>query len=357
MDQWSALRREIDAYFRERTDDHRFSGVIRITRGTEELFAAAYGLASRNWSVPVTLSTRFDTASLTKLFTAVSTLQLVDAGKFSLDTAVIPYLGLKDTAISEAVTVFHLLTHSSGIGDDAEEENGEDYADLWQGKPNYSVTKTADFLPQFTHKPATFPPGEGCRYCNCGFILLGLMIERASNMTYRDYVRQHVFVPAGMKDSGFFSMEDCTPNVAEGCDTIRDTNGEVIAWKKNIYSFPPIGSPDSGAQVTAADLDRFLRSVKDGLLLSPERTQQFFSPQIHYRDRDGWEMMYGMGMWFYVEPSGHIVCCQKEGCNAGVSAVMRYFFDQDINLVILSNMADGVWDPSWKIHELIVNTS
>jgi len=68
-------------------------------------------------------------------------------------------------------------------------------------------------------------------------------------------------------------------------------------------------------------------------------------------------MMYGMGMWFYVEPSGHIVCCQKEGYNAGVSAVMRYFFDQDINLIILSNMADGAWDPSWKMHELIVDAS
>ena len=357
MDRWRALQDKIDAYFCQRADDHLFSGVVRITRGTDELFADAYGLASRNWEVPVTLSTRFDTASLTKLFTAVSTLQLVDAGEFSLDTAVIPYLGLKDTAISETVTVFHLLTHSSGIGDDAEEENGEDYADLWKEKPNYSITKTTDFLPQFVHKPANFPPGEKCRYCNCGFILLGLMIEQASEMDYRDYVRQHVFAPAGMKDSDFFNMEYCTVNVAEGCDPIRNSNNEEISWKRNIYSFPPIGSPDSGAHVTAVDLDRFLRSVKNGLLLSPGSTRLFFSPQIHYRDRDGWEMKYGMGMWFYVEPNGHIVCCQKEGYNAGVSAVMRYFFDQDINLVILSNMADGAWDPSWKMHEIIVNTS
>jgi len=211
-------------YFRERTDTDRFSGVVRITRGSEELFAAAYGLASRSWRIPVTLSTRFDTASLTKLFTAVSTLQLVDAGGFSLDTSVIPYLGLDDATISEDVTVFHLLTHSSGIGDDAEEENGEDYADLWVDKPNYSITETADFLPQFVHKPANFPPGEGCRYCNCSFILLGLMIERASSMTYRDYVRQHVFVPAGMKDSDFFNIENCARDLAEGCDPIRNSD-------------------------------------------------------------------------------------------------------------------------------------
>ena len=154
MNKWSALRCEISAYFRERMDEHRFSGVVRITRGSEELFAAAYGLASQSWKVPVTLLTRFDTASLTKLFTAVSTLQLVDAGKFSLATPVIPYLGLENTSISKDVTVFHLLTHSSGIGDDAEEENGEDYADFWKGKPNYQLPRR----PTSCHNSCTSPP-------------------------------------------------------------------------------------------------------------------------------------------------------------------------------------------------------
>lgn len=357
MDRWGKLTDEIDAYLRHRTDEDRFAGVVRITQGADELYAGAFGLATRTWKVPVALSTRFDTASLTKLFTAVSALQLVDPGELALDTAVVPYLELRDEAISEAVTVFHLLTHSSGIGDDAEEENGEDYADLWKAKPNYAVTETADFLPQFVHKPANFPPGEGCRYCNCGYVLLGLMIEKATGMAYREYVRRHVFGPAGMGDSGFFHLGRCAPDLAEGCDPIRADDDAVSGWRKNIYSFPPIGSPDSGAHVTAADLDRFLRAVRGGVLLSPENTRQFFTPQIHYRDRDGWEMQYGMGMWFYVEPDGHVVCCQKEGYNAGVSAVMRYFFDQDVNLIILSNMAEGAWDPSWRMHELIVGGS
>ena len=69
---------------------------------------------------------------------------------------------------------------------------------------------------------------------------LGLMIERTSNMTYRDYVRQHVFLPAGMKDSDFFNMEYCTVNVAEGCDPIRSKDGTLLGWKRNIYSFLPI---------------------------------------------------------------------------------------------------------------------
>ncbi len=357
MDRWDRLRDQLDADLRRRTEEECFSGVVRITRGADELLAAAHGYASRTWKVPNSLDTRFDTASLTKLFTAVATLQLIEAGASSLDTQAIPYLELRDTGISEDVTVYQLLTHSSGIGDDAEEEDGEDYADLWRERPNYSVTETADFLPQFVRKPANFPPGEGCRYCNCSFVLLGLMIEKATGMTYRDVVRRRVFQPARMNDSGFFHMADCVPDLAEGCDPIRGDDGAVVGWRRSIYSFPPIGSPDSGAHVTASDLDRFLRAVKDGALLSPEWTRAFFTPQVHYKDRDGWEMRYGLGLWFYVEPDGHVVCCQKEGYNAGVSAVMRYFFDQDINVVILSNMAEGAWDPAWVAHNLIVDSS
>jgi len=346
----------VDRIFRQRAEADAFSGVVRITRGSEELFAGAYGFASRAWGIPATMGTRFDTASLTKLFTAVVTLQLVDDGAFSLEMPVIPYLALGRTAISEGVTVFQLLTHSSGIGDDAEEEDGGDYADLWKTKPNYSVAETADFLPQFVHKRANFPPGEGCRYCNCGYVLLGLMIERATGKPYRKIVEERIFGPATMNDSGFFRLDRCTADVAEGCDPLRDEGGTMVGWQKNVYSFPPIGSPDSGAYVTAADLDRFLRAVKDQRVLSSEQSAAFFTPQIHYKDRDGWEMRYGLGMWFYVEPSGHVVCCQKEGYNAGVSAVMRYFFDTDINVVILSNMADGAWEPTRELHDLVVGT-
>ena len=106
--------------------------------------------------------------------------------------------------------------------------------------------------------------------------------------------------------------------------------------------------------MTAADLDRFLRAVRAGRLLSPESTGAFFTPHVDYKERDGWSMRYGLGLWFYVEPDGHLLYCQKEGYNAGVSAVMRYFFDSDINLVILSNMAQGAWEPAWEIHSLIV---
>lgn len=341
-------------YFRALEQQDRFSGAVWISQGEFCLFAAAYGYASRAWKVKNELDTRFDTASITKLFTAVAALQLVERGLLALDTRVVEYLDLNGTNLSPEITLFHLLTHTSGIGDDAEEENGENYEDLWKSRPNYSVNCTADFLPQFINKPANFPPGAGCRYCNCGYILVGLAIEKASGMDYRDYVRRNIFTRAGMIDSDFLRMDQVNPRVAEGSDPIRDAQGNITGWKRNIYSFPPVGSPDSGAHVTVADLDRFLRAVRRGVLLSPAMTEAFLTPQVDYRSYEDWDKRYGLGLWFYVDRNGRVVCYQKEGVNAGVSGVIRHFPTQDISVTILSNMESGVWKPIWMIHEMIV---
>ena len=158
-----------------------FSGVVLITQSDQELLAHAYGYANRAWKIENRMDTRFDTASVTKLFTAAAIFILVEQSLLSLDTRIMEFLDLRDTNISPDVTVYHLLTHSSGIGDDCEEEDGEIYEDLWKTRPNYMVTQTADFLPQFVHKQPNFKPGEGCRYCNCSFILLGLAIEKISD--------------------------------------------------------------------------------------------------------------------------------------------------------------------------------
>ena len=109
-----------------------------------------------------------------------------------------------------------------------------------------------------------------------------------------------------------------------------------------------------GAYVTAGDLDRFLRAVQAGQLLSPELTEAFRTPQVKYREKDDWTMKYGYGLWFYVDESDQVVCYQKEGINAGTSGLIRHFPANDINLVILSNMMGGVWNPVWKIHEMVV---
>jgi hypothetical protein len=89
-----------------------------------------------------------------------------------------------------------------------------------------------------------------------------------------------------------------------------------------------------------------------GKLLSPELTSAFLSPQVVHRTRDTWTEMYGL--WFYVDQASKVVCFEKEGVNVGVSGLIRHFPDQDIAVTLLSNMEDGVWDPVWKIHEMVI---
>ena len=185
-------------------------------------------------------------------------------------------------------------------------------------------------------------------------MLLGLTIEKISGMSYHDYVRQHIFAPAGMTQSDFLRMDRVHENVAEGCDPIHDKNGQIRGWKKNIYSYPPIGSPDGGAYVTAGDLDRFLRAVQRGQLVSLELTAAFFTPQAQWQSNEEWKRFFGYGLKFYFDADERLVCYQKEGINVGTSGVIRHFPKDDINLVILSNMEDGAWKPLWEIHKLIV---
>jgi CubicO group peptidase (beta-lactamase class C family) len=344
----------LERYFRERAQHNLFSGVALITQGRVPLFTGAYGYASRSWKIPNTPTTRFDTASVTKLFTAVATLQLIERGVLAFDTPVVETLGLRGTTIARTVTVKHLLTHTSGIADDAEEESGEDYADLWTTRPNYAVRETADFLPQFAHKPPNFPPSQGCRYCNCGYVLLGLLIEKVGGVSYRDYVRQQIFARAGMSHSDFFQMDVVNDEVAEGCDPQRDAQGAIVAWRKNIYSFPPLGSSDSGAHVTASDLDLFLRQLKAGVLLSDSSVQAFFTPLVRHEVGEEWTQMYGYGLQFAVDGRGHVLFAEKEGINAGVSAVIRHYPDSDINVALLANSQRGVWEPRRAIHRLLL---
>ena len=136
----------LDAFLAE----HDFSGTVLVRRGNATIYEAATGLATQRWGIPNTMDTRFDSASISKLFTSVAVLQLVGKGDLDLETSIHHYVDLEGTTISPAVTLLHLLTHTSGIRDDADEEDGEDYAALFADTPNYSIIETKDYLPQFS---------------------------------------------------------------------------------------------------------------------------------------------------------------------------------------------------------------
>ena len=323
-------------------DNNDFSGVVLIRHGKRVIFESATGQASQRREEAITMDTRFDTASITKLFTAVAVLQQVAAGNLDLEASIHHYVDLAGTRIPIEVNLLHLLTHTSGIADDADEESGESYDDLYSEVPSYSFTQTADYLQQFVQKESLADPGVETNYINAGYILAGLALERVTDVPYRQYVLDEIFAKAGMSDSGFWDRREAAPRLAEGWDQRDDGT-----WFSNVFSYPPIGSPSDGAQVTASDLLSFFTALRDGRLLNKEFTEEFFLPQVELDD----ETMYGFGLEFDMNEDGTVRSYYKDGLNAGASGILRHYVEEDIDVVVLSNSEDGAWDVITEIDE------
>lgn len=198
---------DLKAELRREVADGRFSGAVLIARDGQPVFEAAYGYANRAQKIKNTLDTRFHFGSMGKMFTAVAVLQLVEDGKIALDDPVSKFLPDYPNKGVAAVTVYQLLTHTGGTGD----AFGPEF------DANRSRLETlADYINLYGHRGLVFQPGTKWDYSNYGFILLGRIIEVASGETYYEYVRRHIFEPAGMLSTGNEPEDRKVPDLAMG---------------------------------------------------------------------------------------------------------------------------------------------
>lgn len=351
------LARELEKLLPEKAATGSFSGIVAVRRRGQSLFAGACGWADRAWQVKNRVDTRFRLASVSKLFTAVASLQLVDRGLLALDTPVAAALGLEATQISPTVTVAHLLTMTAGIADWFEEDGDWEaaWAALCREHPLYLFRENADYLPLFIYDPPLAPVGEIHRYNNASYILLGLLIEKVSGTPYFDYVRQQIFAPAGMTGSDFLALDEIHENVAEGYVPVTAEEEQVVGWKRNIYAVTPVPAADGGATAPAGDLFRFLDALRAGNLLDPDTTRALLSPHGEedtiFRG-DTWE--YGYGFQFLRDNAGEIVRYGKSGEEDGVSCRLYHYPGQELDVVILGNQSWCAGKLGWEIHDLIL---
>jgi CubicO group peptidase (beta-lactamase class C family) len=312
-------------------DASRFSGVVSVELGAPGAFERAYGHADRSNGIANTMHTRFGTASATKAFTALSVCALLERGSLALDTPLTDVLGVALPQASNEVTIEHLLTHTSGIGDYYDEDVVTDFDNFHLSIPWYRLERPRDYLPLLAELPPKFPPGARFSYCNSGFILLGLVVEEVAGAAYQEFVQARIFDRAGMSDSGFLRLDALPERTAIGY--IEDDG----AWRTNVYNLPVVGGPDGGAFSTAADMANFWSALDRNLILTEEWREQFLRPRVPTPTAS---VFYGLGVWMH-RPPGRPIFHFVEGRDAGVSFASLHGRESGVTYMVACNAPPG----------------
>jgi CubicO group peptidase (beta-lactamase class C family) len=260
-----------------------FSGVMSVSRGPDVVFERGYGLADRAHQIPCTPQTRFAIASGSKTFTALTIVSLVADGALSLSTPARSVLGTDLPLIADDVTVEHLLNHTSGIGDYAD----EDLDELPPPKvPVYELVDTENYLPALDGFPSKFPAGARFCYCNGAYVVLALIAERVSGRSYHELIHERVLGPAAMTRTEFLRSDELPGDAALGY--LED-------GRTNVFVLPVRGNGDGGIYTTLEDIRRFWAALFAGRLVAAEWVDRMTSP---HSGGPPWDPMhYGYGFW------------------------------------------------------------
>ncbi|RKN47040.1 serine hydrolase domain-containing protein [Streptomyces hoynatensis] len=257
---------EFDRFVREQAEAGEFSGSVLLTYHGRPVLARSYGMADQARGIENGPGTRFALASVTKLFTAVAIAQLAEAGEIDYARTVGTYLDGFPEEVAGKVTVHHLLTHTSGLGDLFQIPGFEQTAAGWT-----TLQQAMDGATDLIRGTGTdFTPGAGWQYSNSGYHVLGAIVQEVSGRSYFDYIREHVFRAAGMTDSDFFTAEQwrTDPSLAHPYALQPSGEREDVVDRKNF-----VGSPSGDAFATSGDMARFADALLGERLAGPAFTE------------------------------------------------------------------------------------
>jgi D-alanyl-D-alanine carboxypeptidase len=271
----AATREHVTALAR----DDRFSGAVLIARNGKTILDESYGLADRTAKTPNTVETQFRFGSMGKMFTAVSILQLAQAGKLDLTAPIGRYLpGYPNRDIAEHVTVNNLLTHTGGTGDIF----GPEFE-----AHRLTLKTPADYITLYGARAPRFAPGARNEYSNYGFMLLGRIVETVSGQRYDDYIAGHIFKPAGMTATGNLPETVRLPKRATGYMT---EGGKIVSAADTL---PWSGTPAGGGYSTVGDFAKFADALMANRLLDAAHTRLLTEGGFTAADGKFWRYDFG----------------------------------------------------------------
>ncbi|HEV8188644.1 MAG TPA: serine hydrolase [Pyrinomonadaceae bacterium] len=310
----TAMRTKLD----EESKADRFSGAALLARNGKPVFSQAYGLADREKKTPNQLKTRFRLGSMNKMFTAVATLQLVQAGKLDLKTPFGKYLtDYPNQDVASKVTIEQLLTHTGGTGDIF----GPEFE-----KHRLELKTLQDYVTLYGKRGPDFEPGSQWRYSNYGFLLLGVLIEKVSGQSYYDYVRDHIFKPAGMTGTDSEPEDQAVSDRSVGY-TKFGGNG----LQRNTDTLPYRGTSAGGGYSTVEDLSHFATALQTNKLLNAQYTELLTTGKV-----DTGRGKYAFG--FQDEVINGTRCFGHGGGAPGMNGELKICPASGYVLVVLANL-------------------
>jgi len=317
-------------------DDFEFSGLVSVHH-QEITCQHASNFRNKSEALRNTKDTLFPIASGTKLFTAVAICQLIDQGKLSLDSQLGTLLAHEKLGnLRHETTVFQMLTHTSGVPDYIDEAIYPE--GFYQLHPPRSWTRMDYPLPLFNQSP-NISTGSHAEYSNSGFVLLGLIIEAVTTMSYHDYVKTHILEPMNMERTGFYASDNLPHNTALG----------YYEGRANTLLSPIIGSSDGGIYTTADEMAQFWQGLFNGSMLSTEMLAQMTT--IHSQKEWSPHIIERFGLGIIIKEVNGTPIYGHGGSEAGISFITLHCPKTYKITTIFENTENDIWRSYPKLWE------
>jgi CubicO group peptidase (beta-lactamase class C family) len=335
------VRQEIQSYLDSLGAENKLSGSILVAKDGVTVASKSAGIANKTTGAPNRLDTKFNLGSLNKMFTAVAIAQLAEAGRLKFDDTIGKHLpDYPNRDVAEKVTIHQLLTHTSGLGN---------YSVETFKAQREKLTTVAAYLPLFVSEPLVSAPGEKFQYSNAGYLVLGAIIEKISGQDYYSYVREHIYKPAGMTNTGFYEPGKEIPDLAIGYTRMGPDGKPGDAVKENTNRLEVRGGPAGGGYSTVEDLLKFQVALSSFKLLNREFTGIVTTGKVEAGGPIG-KYAYGFGDKIF--EGKHIV--GHNGGWPGVAANFEMFPELGYTAIVLLNTdPPGMMPVIMRLRQLI----
>jgi len=307
---------KVDSLLEEKYPHNEPGATFLISKNGKIVYKKAFGLSNLELNIPMHSENIFEIASMTKQFTAISILMLVEKGKLNLDDEITKFIPDYPTN-GNRISVHHLLTHTSGI---------KDFTRV-RGLNTISTKELTplELINFFKNEPINFAPGEKFKYCNSGYVILGYIIEKITKQKYENFVEEQIFKRLGMKSSRYASHKEVIKNRASG----YQNKGGYLNSRQVSYTLPYA----SGALMsTVTDMFKWQEAIKSNFLISKEMTEKVFT---NYKLNNGDYINYGYG--WHLKVRNGISNREHGGHFFGFKSMGVYLPDFDIYVVGLNN--------------------